>query len=329
MEKKSSALKLYSDVQTSTVEWLWYPYIPYGKITLLQGDPGEGKSTMMMDLIARISRGGVVPNGKENFLAQRVIYQCSEDSAADTIKPRLEASGANCKNIAFLDESLITLTLNDDRLREAICDFKAKVVVIDPFQAYVNTEGDISSAVRSRKIMQKLGSWAATYRCAIVLIGHLNKSGAGNELYRCLGSIDVAATARSVMQVFRDKDNPDVKILHHVKSNLAKLAEDSTFEVNSDRTIRWISCSGGAVDHTSIMSLVDEYNLSSEKQEIIAKLVVEQLKTGPVKANLMKEILSQCDVSMKTINKTKSLLGVQSIRRDGQWYWVLPEDAEK
>ena len=89
-QEESNLLTLYSDVRATSVRWLWYPYIAIGKITLLQGDPGDGKSTMMMSLISEVSNGGLTPDGKEIGRPQRVIYQCSEDGVADTIKPRLE-----------------------------------------------------------------------------------------------------------------------------------------------------------------------------------------------------------------------------------------------
>ena len=322
---KSNALKLYSDVQGTKVEWLWYPYIPYGKITLLQGDPGEGKSTMMMDLIARISRGGAFPDGSGSFTAQRVIYQCSEDGAADTIKPRLEACKANCRNVAFLDEELVSLTLSDEHIRDAIDEFKARLLVIDPFQAYVLNDADISSAVKARKIMQKLSSWAATYRCAVVLIGHLNKGSSGNEIYRSLGSIDVAACARSIIQVSRDKDDPDTRILHHVKSNLAKLAEDSTFEIDGEHRVHWITLAGNPQGKDTDAAIIDSFHLTSEKQELVAKIILQKLKDGPVRATEMDRLFESCDVSTKTIHKTKASLGVKSVRKDGQWFWHLPE----
>ena len=97
-QEESNLLTLYSDVRATSVRWLWYPYIAIGKITLLQGDPGDGKSTMMMSLISEVSNGGLTPDGKEIGRPQRVIYQCSEDGVADTIKPRLERCGADCRN---------------------------------------------------------------------------------------------------------------------------------------------------------------------------------------------------------------------------------------
>ncbi len=114
MSQSTGVLKLYSEVKSVPVEWLWYPYIPSGKITLLQGDPGDGKSTMMMNLIACLTNADFTPDGQKIAVPKRVIYQCSEDGVADTIKPRLERSGADCNKVAFIDEELISLTLDDE-----------------------------------------------------------------------------------------------------------------------------------------------------------------------------------------------------------------------
>ena len=110
-------LTLYSEVQSTDVRWLWYPFIAIGKITLLQGDPGDGKSTMMMNLIAELSTGGKTPDGCKIGVPQKVIYQCSEDGVSDTIKPRLERCGADCRKIAFINEEFYNgLTLDDERM---------------------------------------------------------------------------------------------------------------------------------------------------------------------------------------------------------------------
>ena len=203
-------LTLYSDVQATSVHWLWYPFIAVGKITLLQGDPGDGKSTMMMNLIAELSKGGKTPDGKPVGTPQRVIYQCSEDGVSDTIKPRLERCGADCRKVAFINEETYSgLTLDDERIRQAIIEFRPRLVVIDPIQAYLGSDSDLQIAGRARKLMQRLGMWASVYDCAIVLIGHLNKKEGTKGLYRSLGSIDVVAAARSVLQVERDQKDTD------------------------------------------------------------------------------------------------------------------------
>ncbi len=180
----SGQLKLYSNIPETEVDWLWYPYIPFGKLTVLSGDPGNGKSTLMMNIIAAASSGGIVPDGRKLKKPIHVIYQCSEDSAGDTIKPRLIAAGADCSNVAFIDEELSTLSLNDEVIRRAIADFNAKLLVIDPVQAYLG-EADISNVGGMRRVLHQLSLWAARYDCAVVLVGHLNKRQSGKDIYDC------------------------------------------------------------------------------------------------------------------------------------------------
>lgn len=168
-----------------------------------------------MNLIAEISKGGVTPDGKALGRPRRIIYQCSEDGACDTIKPRLESCGADCRNVAYINEEIHDgLTLDDERIREAIIEFKPQLVVIDPLQSYIGNDSDLQIAVRARKLMKRIALWASTYDCAIVLIGHLSKTGHSKELYRGLGSIDVVASARSVLQVERDKTMDLVRFVY-------------------------------------------------------------------------------------------------------------------
>ena len=221
MELCDGQLKLYSNVTETNVDWLWYPYIPFGKITLLQGDPGCGKSTLMMNIISSISSGSFFPDGRKIKKPMHVIYQCSEDGAGDTIKPRLNAAGADCRNVAFLDEEMDWLTLGDEKIRRAIADFNAKLLVIDPVQAYLG-DADISNATGMRKMLRQLAIWASLYDCAIVLIGHLNKKESSKDLYRSLGSIDLIAAARSVLQISTSEED-GIMVMHHVKSSLAQM----------------------------------------------------------------------------------------------------------
>lgn len=131
-EQNDYRITYYNTVSSKEVDWLWYPYIPYGKITILQGDPGEGKSTMMMQLAALITNGDAMPDGSGDRIPGNVIYQAAEDGIEDTIKPRLEAAGADCSRIAFLEQSdEEPILLNDVRLAQAIEGTKAKLLVID------------------------------------------------------------------------------------------------------------------------------------------------------------------------------------------------------
>lgn len=325
----NEVLKLYSDVKSVPVEWLWYPYIPAGKITLLQGAPGDGKSTMMMNLISCLTNAGFTPDGQKIAVPKRVIYQCSEDGVADTIKPRLEASGADCSKVAFIDEELISLTLDDEKLRDAIIDFKASLVVIDPFQAYLGDDVYMSSARKIRKLMQRLNIWASTYNCAIVLIGHMNKKENSKELYRGLGSIDIVAAARSVLQVSRKDEDSSTRYMKHVKSSLAAKGRDISFEIDADRGFQWLGCVGTAEGTAADNSGNTEDIKPLSKDEMLANLLIKKLADGPVRATEIQSEFIEIGIGMKALKRVKKIVGIKSVRKQGQWFWSMSDSMQE
>ena len=318
MDLCDGQLKLYSSVTATNVDWLWYPCIPFGKITLLQGDPGCGKSTLMMNIISAVSKGTSLPDCRKLKKPMHVIYQCSEDSAGDTIKPRLNAAGADCRNIAFLDEEMDWITLRDDRIRRAIADFNAKLLVVDPVQAYLG-DADISNATGMRKMLRQLAVWASLYDCAIVLIGHQNKKENSKDLYRSLGSIDLIAAARSVVQIKYRDEKSGIRVLHHIKSSLTPKGRDLYFSIDSRRCLQWHEESKTADPVESEIS-----PLEKSKQAQAAEILLFMLKSAPVKATDAQALFTGLDISRRTLLYVKKELGIRSARRDGIWYWYLP-----
>ena len=318
-------LTLYSEVQSTDVRWLWYPFIAIGKITLLQGDPGDGKSTMMMNLIAELSTGGKTPDGCKIGVPQKVIYQCSEDGVSDTIKPRLERCGADCRKIAFINEEFYNgLTLDDERIRQAIIEFRPRLVVIDPIQAYLGSDSDLQIAGRARKLMRRLGMWAAGYDCAIVLIGHLNKKEGSKGLYRSLGSIDVVAAARSVLQVERDTENPDIRIVHQIKNSLAPTAEDIRFSISADKGFRWLECRPQLFEKQQPDA---EPKFDTEQQKA-AYWIKHFLEKGDMSANEIYCRLDNEGVSKRVARMVKTEMGIHCYQKKRKWYWsVQPEEG--
>ena len=317
-------ITLYSDVKTTNVRWLWYPFIAIGKITLLQGDPGDGKSTMMMNLIAELSTGGASPNGQAFGRPQRVIYQCSEDGVSDTIKPRLEKCGADCQNIAFINEEVHSgLTLDDERIREAIQNFQPRLVVIDPIQAYLGSDSDLQIAGRARKLMHRLSLWASTYDCAVVLIGHLNKKEGSKGLYRSLGSIDVVAAARSVLQVERDPEDTNIRVVTQIKNSLGPSDAVIRFEIRPQTGFSWIS-----VDTVPMIEKKTEPPVFDTKMEKAAYLIKETLSRGDVPSNEMYEKLETEGISHRTAEDTRKSMGIRCYRKMKQWYWSIKPQEE-
>lgn len=180
MRKELKIISL-SEIKTEEVKWLWYPYIPFGKVTIVQGDPGEGKTTFVLSVIAALTHGETLPECETGLPPMNVIYQTAEDGLADTIKPRLEAVGADCSRVQTINDSQSMLTLTDQRLEEAIRSTDAGLLVLDPLQAYLGSGVDMHRANEIRPIMKKLSAVAERTGCAVVLIGHMNKA-SGEEL---------------------------------------------------------------------------------------------------------------------------------------------------
>ena len=200
-----------SEVDTQTVEWLWEPYIPFGKVTIVQGNPGEGKTTFALRLAAACTTGGTLP-GMKPLPPFQVIYQTAEDGLGDTVKPRLMEAEADLDRVLVIDEAKRELTLSDERIEKAITQNGARLIILDPIQAYMGEKTDMNRANEVRPMFRRLADVAERTGCAVILIGHLNKAAGGQSAYRGLGSIDFRAAARSVLLIGRVKREPNVRV---------------------------------------------------------------------------------------------------------------------
>ena len=269
-------LKIISmdEVPVEEVEWLWYPYIPFGKLTIIHGDGGEGKTTLILQLAALLSRGEKLPCDSTEREPIKVIYQTAEDGLGDTIKPRLLAGNADCSQIKVIDESEATLTMLDERIEKAIVETGARALILDPVQAYIGAKVDMNRANEVRAILSQLGQIAGQYRCAIILVGHLNKAQGNKSNYRGLGSIDFQATARSVLIVGRLKDNPQIRVMVQDKSSLAPEGEPIAFELGKENGFRWLGHYDISVD--DLLSGIPK----EKKSEQAENLILEYLSKG-------------------------------------------------
>ena len=139
-------IRYFSEVTARKVDWLWYPFIPYGKLTIIQGDPGDGKTTLVLNIAARLSKGEGLDNDMKVTEPVNIIYQTAEDGLADTVKPRLELAEAVCERIMVIDETEKSLSMIDERLETAIKQTGARVLILDPIQAYLGGTMDMNRA---------------------------------------------------------------------------------------------------------------------------------------------------------------------------------------
>ncbi|HBU12599.1 MAG TPA: hypothetical protein DEB31_07720 [Clostridiales bacterium] len=305
------------DVEAERVRFLWNPYIPSGKISIVQGDPGSGKTTMMLAIAAAVTRGDALPNGGTAAPAS-VIFQTAEDGLADTIKPRLEQLGADCGRVHVIDESEEALSLADERIEQAIIRTDAKMLIIDPLQAYLGGS-DMRSATGVRPLMKSLGAVAERTGCAIVIIGHLNKKG-GKAQYRGLGSIDIYAAARSVLTVGKIDVDENMRAVVHGKSNLAQAGSPLAFGLDSVGGLTWL----GEYEITLDELLAGKSAQQSESRLGQAmRFIKDELAGGEVSAAEMIQRAADSGIPKMTLDRAKQTLGVKSVKRGSQWFWAL------
>ena len=336
-------------VEVEQIEWLLYPFIPYGKVTIIQGDPGEGKTTMVLQIIAKLTRGEpIFPvtdttmkikekrsdevdsgndglDGEDNMQEQssmspvHVIYQTAEDGLGDTIKPRLLAAGADCSKVMVIDDSDQPLTMADVRLEEAIVQTKAKMVVLDPIQGFLGANVDMHRANEIRPLMKRIAVLAEKYHCAVILIGHMNKNSNGKSSYRGLGSIDFQAAARSVLIVGRVKDEPEVRVVCHTKSSLAPEGTSIAFRLDKNNGFEWI----GEYDISADELLNGDGR--GQKGRKAKEFLLEILANGGMTQKKIAEEAEARGIKSKTLWNAKRELEIDSVKRGNQWYWMLPE----
>ena len=330
VEKQNVELKLIhmEDVVSKEVEWLWYPYIPYGKITIIEGDPGEGKTTLVLKLAAALSRGLPLPcDDDKEYEPIHIIYQTAEDGIEDTIKPRLEKAGADCSMIRVIDETDKELSMTDDRLEQAIIETKARLIILDPIQAYIGATVDMHRANETRPVLKHLGIIAEKHNCAIILIGHMNKASGSKSTYRGLGSIDIQATARSVLLVARLRDKPNIRIMAHDKSSLAPAGDAIGFEMTEDNGMVCI----GPYDITIDELLSGNEGRGKKKLDIAENFIKEYFGSNKViPSNEIMMEAAKRSIKRNTLLSAKKKLGITSDKEKAEdgtiyWTWVMPE----
>ena len=281
-----------SEIEPKEVKWLWYPYIPFGKVTLLQGDPGDGKSKLMLSIAALLSKGEPLPfTETEENEPMTIIYQTTEDDADDTVVPRFNSAGGNGENLIFIREDEKSLSFGDNRIREAIEMYHAKLLILDPMSSYIGEICSMNNANETRAEFNHLIAVAKDTGCAIVIIAHMNKMRDTNPLYRTNGSIDIAGAARSILAITRtpNKEVPAERYLVQVKSNL-----------------------------------VPKIGRPNDKEVKAKAFLIEMLKDGEMLSSDCEEKLEAAGFKKSTIKKAKKNAGVISRKKGFLWYWSLP-----
>ena len=307
-----------SEVQSQEIEWLWDPFIPYGKLTIIQGDPGDGKTTMVLNLAAKLSKGEALDENMKVTEPVNVIYQTAEDGLADTVKPRLELAGADCERIIVIDESDKSLSMVDERLEQAIVRTGARLLILDPIQAYLGGGMDMNRANEARDMTKKLGALAEKTKCAIILIGHMNKASGNKAAYRGMGSIDFFAVARSVLLVGRVEGESNTRAVVQIKNNLAAFGHPKAFALSEDG-FKWLGDYEITVDEV-LGGITPKANKMEQAKQMLRELAETQ---SAVLSNEIFDRANELGISKRTLENAKKELGVQTRKINNAWYWEL------
>ncbi len=307
-----------SDIEAKEVEWLWYPFIPYGKLTIIQGDPGDGKTTMVLNIAAAVSRGEGFDEGMNITEPMNVIYQTAEDGLADTVKPRLEQARADCSRVLVIDETNKALSMLDKRVEEALDKTGARLLIMDPIQAYLGGSMDMNRANEAREMTKHLATIAEQRNCAIILIGHMNKAGGCKAAYRGMGSIDFFAVARSVLLVGRVIGKDNYRAMVQIKNNLAPFGHPKAFELSEDG-FEWIGDYEISVDDVLGGYAPKESKLDQAKQ-LLRDLSEDK---DSVSSNELIEIAKAEGISKRTMDNARKEMGLKSQKINNTWYVKL------
>lgn len=311
------------DVEPEVIEWLWYPYIPVGKLTMIEGDPGLGKSWLTMALASFISRGKALPY-QVNPEKGPVLILSAEDGIADTIKPRLITLKANTKNIIAIPEPVSFTEKGAQAVGDAIKLIKPTLVIIDPLVAYLGGKIDLHKANETREIMARLTRLAEDNHVAIVLVRHLTKGNKDKAIYRGLGSIDLTAAVRSVLAIGRNpKDPNEGRVICHIKSNLAPLGKPIAYTLDAgDKEHPFEFGEEIEVDINEVLNTDTSGGKSSTQSAVeFLQTILAEDKCLP-SIDIKREAEAR-GISENSLKKARRILKVTMIKDDEGFKWKI------
>src|SRR5215207_3774287 len=320
---------ILSEVQVETVEWLWEGRIPLGKITVLDGDPDNGKSVLTTDLAAQVTTGRPIPYGfSKNFPQAGVVILSAEDGVGDTIRPRFDAADGDPKKVIILgNDNPFGIPEDLPELERAIKQVGAKLVIVDPIMAFLGENINSNSDKDVRSALKPLKQLAERTGAAVVIVRHLNKTPGGNVLYRGGGSIGIIGAARSGLIVGPHPHDEELRVLASQKHNLSMLPESLSYQITSapNNPDAAVIVYKGVVDMNArdlLKPPVEEQERSAMEE---AKDFLRQaLAAGERPASEVKAEAEAVGVAWGTLKRAKVALGVEPNKRGTVWYWFLP-----
>jgi hypothetical protein len=330
--------KLLSEVEPERVSWLWDRRIPKGKLTIIDGDPGYGKSALTTDFAARVTVGRPWPDGAP-CEPGGVVLMNAEDGLADTIRPRIQAADADPSRVLALAtdpdkdgvERFLSIPEDIPIVERGIERVGAVLVVVDPLMAFLSGRVNANNDQEVRRALAPLAAMAERTGAAVVVVRHMNKAAGANTLYRGGGSIGIIGAARSGLVVAPHPEDDSLRVLAPLKHNLSEPAPSLVFSIvtadNGAARVEWKGETPLGADQL-LRPPVDDEERSAVDEAV--EFLLDELGTHPVTAKSVLKDARDAGVAERTLYRAKRKLRVGSEREsDGSWTWVLPKDGEE
>ncbi|WP_090962492.1 AAA family ATPase [Nitrosospira sp. Nsp18] len=337
-----------SDVKPQPIRWLWPGKIALGKPTLIAGDPGLGKSMLTVSFAAHVSTGRDWPAGGGPCPQGDVLFVSAEDDPADTIRPRLDAAGADPSRVHIVggveslnrdgdpETRLLSLRRDLEPIREAALTLpRCRLIVVDPVSAYLDG-ADSHNNAEVRGVIAPLSELASSIGAAIIFVTHLNKGTGGSALYRSTGSLAFVAAARAAFLVTKDKSDQNRRLFLPLKNNLGPDATGMAYHIEEVGGVPRVVWEKEIV----LISADDALGRDDEDGDHESTLagdaadwLSDVLAGGPVPSNDVKKHAKEAGYSWATIRRAQAALGIKPQRiggaaGDGAWVWTLPKEHQ-
>ena len=316
------------------VEWCWKPMIPYGKITIIEGDGGDGKTTMILTIAAMLSQGIAPPTLERGHLLPSAttepittFYLTTEDEVADTSLVRFIRAGGDTHRFAYSAEIKHHMTLVEDELLAAIEESKCRLFIIDPYQAFLPEGTNMGSVTKMRTVFTALSNIAKRTGVAIVLVGHLNKNEGSKDIHRGFGSADIAAAVRSILMVEIDKKDRDRRLVRTIKSNFddytpIQLVLDDERKLSFEEFEDDEEMALSAFPAQILTPAFPKMRMKT-KIELAQEIISDILVNGPHPVAEINEACAKGGIGQKTVQRARKLIGAVQDYINGVPVWVF------